>query len=75
MQREYEMSEEDLRTLLAACQPVPYLIAGGMGPMTPQESANLAWKRLGEKMGFDYSTVEPVRGKGDRFFTAVPVQR
>jgi hypothetical protein len=38
---------------------------------TPQENANKAWQRLGEKMGFDYMTVQPIPGKGQRHFTAV----
>ena len=48
-------------------------LSGGqpMGPST-QENANAAWGRLGAKMGFDAMTVQPVRGKGQRFFTAVP---
>ena len=27
---------------------------------------------MGEKMGFDSTTVRPIGGKGNRFFTAVP---
>ncbi len=32
--------------------------------------ANDAWQELGQEMGFDYTTVEPVYGKGSEFFTA-----
>lgn len=70
--REYEMSEEQHKVLLDACKPVPYMVFGGMEPTSPQENANRAWQRLGEEMGFDSRTVEPVSGKGSRFFTAVP---
>jgi hypothetical protein len=38
-------------------------------PRSQQENANEAWRRLGEKLGFDYMTVRP-NGKGDRFFSA-----
>lgn len=68
---EYEMSAQDLEEILDACKPVPYMIVGGMEPTSPQENANRAWARLGEKMGFDWNTVQPSKG-GDRFFSAVP---
>lgn len=68
----YEMSEADLAAILEACKPVPYMIVGGMEPATPQENANRAWAALGQKMGFDSTTVEPISGQGTRFFTAVP---
>ena len=69
---EYEMSEDDLKALLAACRPVPVIMVGSYAPSSPQENANRAWARLGKKMGFDSDTVKPMQGKGDRFFTAVP---
>lgn len=72
MRKEYEMSDEDLKELMEACKPVPYLVANGTEPMSPQESANRAWERLGDKMGFQFMTVRPVEGKGDKFFTAEP---
>ena len=70
----YEMSEEDLKELLKACQPTPAMWGAGGAEMfsTPQENANRAWGALGEKMGFDGATVEPRQGMGVRFFTAVP---
>ena len=69
MRKEFEMSEEQLNKILAACKPVPYIIVGGIAPRSPQENANAAWKSLGKEMGFDYLTVKPTQ-KGNRFFTA-----
>jgi hypothetical protein len=69
---EYEMTEADLDELLDACKPVPVMMVGGHAPSSPQENANRAWVRLGEKMGFDSTTVRPADGRGTRFFTAVP---
>ena len=69
---EYEMTEEQLKQLLDACKPVPYMVIGGHAPSSPQENANRAWMGLGKEMGFDWETVRPVQGKGQRFFTAVP---
>lgn len=68
----YEMTEQDLKEILDACKPVPYIVVGGRGPASPQESANRAWQRLSERMGFDYMTVQPQEGKSNRFFTAIP---
>lgn len=70
MRREFEMTEADLHILLDACKPVPYMIIGGMPPPSQQERANHAWKDLGRRMGFDWLTVQPITGKGERFFSA-----
>ena len=70
----YEMSTEDKTELLEACKPTPCIMVGDYTPSTPQENANRAWKKLGEKMGFDSMTVAPISGKGNRFFTAVPLE-
>ena len=71
MRKDYEMSEDQEKGILAACKPVLYLVFGGKPPRSPQENANDAWCALGGKMGFDGMTVEPVHEKGTRFFTAV----
>lgn len=69
---EYEMTEADLKELLEACKSQPVMMVGGYSPASPQENANRAWAGLGKKMGFDSTTVQPISGKGNRFFTAVP---
>ncbi len=73
MRTEFEMSEDQLKELLDSCKPVMYLVAGGMEPRSPQQNANDAWDALGKEMGFDGETVEPLQGKGNRFFTAVKI--
>lgn len=72
--QEFEMSEEQLSALLEACRPVPYMVFGGMPPRSPQENANDAWAQLGAVMGFKPMTVQPVPGKGTRFFTAEVIE-
>lgn len=71
---EYEMTEDDLQSILNASKSTPVMFLSGGTPMggSPQENANHAWAALGAKMGFDYMTVRPIQGKGTRFFTAVP---
>ena len=68
----YEMTEEDLKLLLEACKPVIAMKIGSYIPDNPQENANRAWQKLGKKMGFEHTTVQPIQGKSTRFFTAVP---
>jgi hypothetical protein len=70
MRKEFELTQEQFDELMAASQPVPYIVVGGHPPMSPQESANRAWKKLGEELGFEYMTVQPVPGKSTHFFTA-----
>lgn len=68
----YEMTEADEKALLEACKPVSYMVMGGYAPRSQQENANDAWADLGRRMGFDHMSVQPVSGKGTRFFSAVP---
>jgi DNA repair exonuclease SbcCD ATPase subunit len=68
----YEMSDEDLKEILDACKPTPAMII--MGDLSPQRNANSAWQNLADKMGFDWETVRPIDGKGNKFFTAVPLE-
>lgn len=69
---EYQMSEEQLKVLMSACQTVACIAVGGIAPRSQQENANSAWQHLGVKMGFDSMTVKPINGKGVEFFTAIP---
>ena len=68
----YEMTEDELKELLESCKPTSCIMVGAYAPSSPQERANRAWQRLGEKYGFDYMTVRPIQGKWTRFFSAVP---
>ena len=67
---EFELLDEDYDFLMDACKPVPYLMIGNYVTPSQQENANAAWETLGEKLGFTLTTVLPVSGKSDRFFTA-----
>lgn len=69
MKTNFEMTAEDLQTLLDTMKPVSMIMLQCGTPRSAQENANAAWARLGEKMGFDPMTVRP-NGRGDRFFSA-----
>ena len=73
---EYEMTQDDLDAILAACKPTPVMFLSGGTPMgnSPQENANIAWGKLGKKMGFDHMTVRPDGSRGMRFFSAIPTE-
>jgi hypothetical protein len=73
MRINYEMTEADLAKLFDACKPTVFIKIGNYTGSLPQENANRAWAELGARMGFDFMTVEPT-GRGDRFFTAVPLE-
>jgi len=70
MRKEFEMTDQDLEELMDASKPVPLIALNCGMPDSPQENANRAWKRLGEKMKFDHMTVQHVEGKGNKAFTA-----
>lgn len=71
MKREYEMTPQDLESLLQASVPVPMIMLQCGTPESPQERANRVWKSIGDRMGFDFMTVEP-NGKGQMHFSAEP---
>lgn len=75
MRQEFEMTEAQLNAIMEAGKPVPYMVFGGRAPRSPQENANAAWAALGAVLGFEPMTVQPARGKGQRFFTAMAIQR
>jgi len=65
----FEMTQEQLDKIIVACKPVSMIMLQCGTPRNPQENANLAWKSLGEELGFDHMTVRPSK-KGQRFFSA-----
>lgn len=70
--KRYEMTPEQHRKLLSACESVPY-IAAQCGPISPpQERINEAWRELGKEMGFDYMSVRAVPGQPETIFEALP---
>lgn len=73
--KEFELTDEQLKTLKDACKPVPYMVFGGREPRSPQENANDAWRELGRELGFDYMSVRPIQGKNNKFFRAKVVLR
>lgn len=76
MTKEFELTEEEYKTLLEASKPTPVMFLSGGTSMynSPQENANAAWEALGKKLGFLTYTVKPIYGKGNRFFTAEEVK-
>ena len=72
MRMQFELTEKQCAYLLKASFPTPVMYLAGGRPMfsSPQENANRAWKALDRELGFSPLTVEPVPGKGQRFFTA-----
>lgn len=71
MKRKFEMTDAQMEKLLDACKPVPYMVIGGVEPLSPQESANRAWQALADEMGFLWDTVEPpARGEDLKIFYA-----
>ncbi len=66
----FEMTDKQLEKIMDASQAVPYLIMGGMPPMSPQENANRAWDALGKELGFKGKTARSISGKDAHHFTA-----
>ena len=73
MRKQFEMTQEQLETIMEACRPVALIALNSGMPSSPQENANRAWEALGKELGFKHMTVKP-NGKGDRFFSAEEVE-
>ena len=73
MRKEYKMTQVQLDRIMDACKPVACMKIGGYAPRSPQQNANMAWNLLGQEMGFNSMTVQPIPGKGPKFFTAEEV--
>ena len=71
MRKDFELTKEQMERLLKCSEPVPYIIVGGVGPISPQDRANTVWAALGQEMGFKSLTVKP--GKDDYHFSAEEV--
>lgn len=69
------MTVEQLDRIMEASRPLPYLVAGGMPPSSPQERANAAWAALGAELGFEPMTAQPIDGEGPECFSAIPKER
>ena len=61
MRKKYTMTLEQYNVIIDASKPVVVMWVGGP-PHSPQENANFAWQSLGEELGFEYMTVQPIEG-------------
>jgi hypothetical protein len=75
MRKKFEMTDEQLKTLLDSCKPTPVMKVGFVCTgRSAQENANAAWARLGEQMGFDPMTVRPISGSSMQVFEAEAIE-
>lgn len=65
--RQYALTDEQVKRLTSASRPVPYLVIGGVEPASSQQNANAFWRALGERRGFDWTTVQAVPGVPQNF--------
>ena len=74
--KRFEITQNQLDKLLDASKPTPVMYLTGGRPMfnSPQENANIAWKALGDKLGFDYITVRPILGQPQTTFEAEEIK-
>ena len=76
MKQEYQLTEEEMKELLACANPVPVIYGNGGTPLfsSPQEKANAFWQALGKRMGFDPMSARP-SSRGKYFFLAEPINQ
>jgi len=70
MRKEYKMTEHVYQRHANACAPG----ADASKPAGHDNSViDKAWEHLGAEIGFDWRTVQEVKGKTDRYFSAIPL--
>lgn len=72
MKKRFDMTEADLRRILDASKPTIYMVFGNQPPLSSQDNANAAWRELGDRMGFDGMSAEPIPGAPPTAFLATP---
>ena len=69
----YTMTEDELKSLVMAAQTPGVFLGGPLAGFDPARSASeKCWEVMGDRYGFDWRTVAPVAGEGNRVFTAEP---
>lgn len=72
---EYKMEQSDADSIIASLQAKSIVQAGTPTKAeSPQDRANKVWIKMGERMGFDPATVQPMPQRGMLFFSAIPIQ-
>jgi hypothetical protein len=67
----FEMTQEQFQTLIGSMKGTPVMMVGEVDlGRSAQENANDAWKALGQELGFQWDTVDPIPGKAAWHFTA-----
>jgi hypothetical protein len=70
MQKEFKLTEQELKDLLFISRPVPAIFLQCGEPTSRQEIANNYWKKLADKYNFIWDSVKPIEGKDNHYFTA-----
>jgi NTP pyrophosphatase (non-canonical NTP hydrolase) len=70
--QKYRLTDEEFRELVAACQPNPYLVFGGMEPESPAMAANRIWTKVAERVGCLFDTIDGADTDDQKDFTAEP---
>lgn len=73
MKKEFVLTKNQLDRIIKASKPVPYMVFGGVEPSSPQENANAAWEAVAKELGVEMMSIEPVRGKGNEYILATPL--
>ena len=73
MKQEFKMTQQEMDDIIAINRnKMPMLKIGDViTGLDLQENINEYWKKLGDKYGFEYMTVEP-SSRGNLFFLAEP---
>jgi hypothetical protein len=73
--KDFLLTEEQYARLKEAGRPVPYLVANGTEPTSPQDRVNAIWQEYGREMGFVWDTAGPIVGKDWRHFAAYVMEK
>lgn len=70
---QYRLTDEELNELIAATQPVPYLVIGGFAPESPTEKSMRIWTRVAKRVGCQVETIDAADTGDQHDFIAEPL--
>jgi hypothetical protein len=67
------MTDDELKELLEASKPVPYMVIGGCVPESPVEKMMKVWQRIAQRVGCNVDSINDA-GTGDMHdFIGTPI--
>lgn len=69
----YRLTDEELKQIMDASKPVPYMVIGGVPPSSPRDNAMAVWRRVAARVGCEVDSISPGDTGDNHDFKAEPL--